>query len=98
MTKHTFKVTTRTTVGRAVKKLRSQGITPANIFGKQLESLSIQFSTKDFLKLRRQIGESSLIYMQVDGEKTDRPVIVREVTVHPVTSHLLHVAFNQVSL
>lgn len=98
MTKHTLIAQPRTITGRAVKKLRVQGLVPANIFSKSIDSQNIQLSPRDFVRLRREIGESTLIYLEVAGEKTDRPVIVREVTTHPVTDQLLHIAFNQVSL
>jgi len=98
MTKHIFKVAQRKTTGRAVKKLRAANLIPANVFGKNQKSLNIEFPAKEFILLRREVGESSLIYLSVEGEKEERPVIVREVNLHPVTGQILHVSFNQVSL
>src|SRR3989344_97735 len=98
MTKHLLKVQPRKTLGRAVKKLRAAGLVPANIFSKLAPSISIQLPVRDFTRLRREVGESTLIYLEVEGEKADRPVIVREVPAHPVTSQILHIVFNQVSL
>lgn len=98
MTKHQLKADNRTVSGRAVKHLRAKGFTPANIFGKKVASLAIQINTKDFSKLFTQVGESTLIYLEVAGEKESRPVLVREVMNHPVTGLCLHVSFNQVDL
>lgn len=98
MTKHTFSVEPRTIVGRKVKQLRKTGLVPAGIFGKTITSQNIQLKSKDFLKLIKTIGESSLIYLQVKGDNTEKPVLVRELTSDPVSGELLHVSFNQVSL
>ncbi len=98
MTKHTFATEPRTVVGRKVKTLRSKGLVPASIYGKSSSSLNIQLPAKAFTKLRQQIGESALIYLTVTGSTDEHPVIVREVVSHPVTSQLLHVSFNEVSL
>jgi len=98
MTKHTFSVEPRTIVGRKVKQLRKTGLVPAGIFGKTITSQNIQLKSKDFLKLIKTIGESSLIYLQVKGDNTEKPVLVRELTSDPVSDELLHVSFNQVSL
>lgn len=96
--KHTLSATPRTTKGRKVKLLRQQGQTPANIFGKSVESTNVQVDSKEFEKLFKIVGESTLVYLDVKGEKEARPVLVREVTIHPVTGHMLHIDFNQVSL
>lgn len=98
MIKHTLAVQPRTTTGRQVKRLRAQGTTPANIFGKKIPSVAIQLNTKTFSKLRREVGESTLLYMQVEGEKDERPVLVRDIVFHPVSQEILHISFNQVNL
>jgi len=98
MSKHTLSADIRKLTGRKVKSIRRQGLTPANIFGKNIKSQSLQISTPEFLKLRKETGESTLIYLDITGEKEPRPVMVHEVTVDPVTDHVLHVDFHQVDL
>ncbi len=98
MTKHILSAHKRTTIGRKVKNLRSKGLIPANIFGTDIKSVSIQFPSIDFSKLYKQVGESTLIYLQVEGEKDPRPVMVHEVLRGPVSSLVLHVDFHQVNL
>lgn len=97
MTKHTFPVEPRQMTGRKVKSLRKQGVVPGSIFGKNLESKNIQLNEKAFSKLRSTVGESALLYL-VTPDKSEHPVIVRDVASHPVTGQLQHVSFNQVSL
>ncbi|KKU64574.1 MAG: 50S ribosomal protein L25 [Candidatus Amesbacteria bacterium GW2011_GWA1_47_16] len=96
--KHTLNAKQREIAGRAVKKLRAGGIVPANLFGKNTPSVNLQLDAKTFAKLYNQVGESALIYLQIDKEKTDRPVFVKDVLRHPVTGQLLHVGFYQVDL
>jgi len=98
MAKHTLAAEPRVLKGREVKKLRSQNIVPANVFGRKVDSVNIQVSAKDFSKLFREVGESTLIYLEIKGEKEPRPVLVSEVTKHPVSGQLLHVAYHQVDL
>ena len=97
-TKHTLKAQPRKIIGRKIKSLRAQGFIPANVFGKDLKSHSLQIKAVDFNKLYKEVGESTLIYLEVAGEKENRPVMVHERAVHPVTDLVLHVDFHQVNL
>lgn len=96
--KHNFTVAPRQLLGRRVKKLRRENLTPANLFGKNLPSLNLQVDTKKFLDLHREVGESTLVYLTLENETSPRPVFIRAVTFHPVTHQLLHVDFHQVNL
>ena len=98
MDKHIIPVQARTITGRGVKQLRAAGLVPAHIFGKNLESISIQLNSKDFSKLFKKVGESALFYLQLEDNKSEHPVLVKEVMVHPVSGQLLHISFYQVDL
>lgn len=94
----TLKVTPRTISGRAVKTLRRQGIVPGNLFGGKIKSQAIQLPLDSFLKIFAEVGETSIINLTVEGEKTARPVLVSAVQIHPVTDLPLHVDFHEVDL
>ncbi len=98
MEKIIFKVAPRSLTGRKVKSLRRDNLLPANVFGKNLASLNIQVDAKEFSRLYKQVGESSLIYLQIEKDKADHPVFISQLTRHPVTGQILHVAFHQVDL
>lgn len=98
MTKHVLVCQPRKITGRKVKTLRRQGIIPANLFGKNQKSVDLQVDHKQFQTAFTKVGESSLLYLQVEGEKETRPVFVSQVTPHPVTDQVLHVVFRQVDL
>ncbi|MBU0708360.1 50S ribosomal protein L25 [Patescibacteria group bacterium] len=93
-----LKAEKRGILGSKIKKLRKQGILPANIYGSGLESLTIQLSVDEFLKTFKEAGETELIYLQVKGEKEKRPVLIRHIQAHPVTNQILHTDFLQVDL
>lgn len=91
-------VTKRNIHGRAVKTLRAQGLIPANIFGKGVTSLSVQVNKDLFSKAFDQAGETGIVYLTVDGEKVERPVLITNTHIHPVTDDVLHIDFHQVDL
>jgi large subunit ribosomal protein L25 len=88
----------RTETGRKVKKLRKQGIIPANIFGSKIKSLSISVKLDDFKKIYKLAGESSLLEMTVEGETKPRPAIIADIQVSPLDKFILHIDFRQVDL
>jgi large subunit ribosomal protein L25 len=97
MTKNILKAQKRTITGRKVKKLRKEGILPSSVYGKGVSSLSIQVNSKDFLKLKKEVGESGLIYLDLDSNE-EKPVLIANFQVHPVSELPVHVDFLQVNL
>jgi large subunit ribosomal protein L25 len=82
----------------AVKKLRPQGFTPAVVY-KGKNSTSIKVLTKDFLDvINTKAGENVVINLEVEGKKTGRTVIIKEIQYHPVREDILHIDFNEISL
>jgi len=94
----TYQVQTRTTTGKAVKKLRREGILPASIYGRGVESVAVQLPYLQARDMMNAHGTNSLVNLQVEGEATTRPVVVREVDQDPVSRKLWHVDFLQVDL
>lgn len=82
--------------GRKVKTLRSQGVVPANIFGKKIKSQAVQVLLKDFQEIYKEVGTTGIIELQLGSEK--RPVLVHEVQLNPKTDEVLHIDFHQVDL
>jgi large subunit ribosomal protein L25 len=88
----------RHVLGKKVKALRRQGITPANVYGNKVESQAVQVDTKMVFQTLRQLGRNSILSLRVEGERTRRPVMVRDIQRHSVTDELLHLDFYQISL
>jgi large subunit ribosomal protein L25 len=96
MTKLQLKAEKRKVVGRKVKTLRAKGMLPGNIYGKDVESVSIQINSKEFRDTFKKAGETSIVEISLGTET--RPVLISEVQVHPATDEVLHVDFRQVNL
>ncbi len=90
--------TTREILGKKVRFLRRQGITPTHLFGHNVESVALQCDTAQLKRVLAQTGRTRLISLKVDEAKKPRNVVIREVQREPRTSELLHVDFYQVSM
>lgn len=94
----TYQVQQRTTTGKSVKKLRREGILPASIYGRGVDSVAVQLpylQARDMMNLH---GTNSLVNVQVEGESSTRPVMVKKVAQDPVSRVLWHIDFLQVDL
>jgi len=98
MQKFILKADKRTVLGSKVKQLRRTGVIPANLFGKTIESQAIQVNGVEFNRVYKEAGETSLIYVKVEGEDKERPTLVTSVHFNPITGDKLHVDFHQVNL
>ena len=85
----------RTAFGKKLGALRRQGITPIHVYGRGIESLSLQVDTADLLHTLARVGRTNPFTVRVDG--TEHFVMVREVQLHPVTERILHLDLLQVS-
>ncbi len=88
----------RTVSGRRVATLRRGGTIPAVLYGHRVEPSALQLSRRTFERLYQRAGRARLVQMQVAGERSRRPVLIREVQVDPRSALILHVDFFQVDL
>ncbi len=90
-----IKVFKREILGKKVKKLRKKGFIPGEVYGHNVENLHVSVPYKDFTKLYKEIGESTIINLVMeDNQKI--PVIITEVQKNPLTNEILSVDFKQV--
>lgn len=94
----TYAAEPRTTLGKSVAALRRGGVLPANIYGRGVESTSVQIATRDAQLLLKEHGLNALVNLQVAGEAAPRTVVVRNTHRHPVNQQLQHVDFLQVDV
>lgn len=92
----TLKAGKREILGRKVKKLRWEGILPANVYGKKVKSQALQVAIGDFKKIFASVGETGLVDLKTNGQT--RPVLIHNVQLDPVTDEPLHADFLQVDL
>jgi len=88
----------RKILGKKVKKLRKEGVLPANLYGRKVKSQALQLNLVNFQKAYKGAGETGLVNLKVDKEKEARPVLIHNVQLHPVSSQFLHADFHQVAL
>jgi large subunit ribosomal protein L25 len=90
-----LKATHREVTGKKTRFLRRQGVTPAHLYGHDVESLTLQCDTDELHRLIARAGKTRLIDLEIDSEKA-RSVFVREIQKDAVAQQLLHVDFYQV--
>ncbi len=86
----------RDVLGKKVSHLRKQGMTPAHLFGHELESQALQCKTAELMKILMHAGTTRLVSLKVEGDKESRSVFVREIQRDVMSRELLHVDFYQV--
>src|SRR3989344_7671467 len=96
MKRENLKFDKRTITGKKVKKLRREGILPANIYGKEFKSTSVQVPVKDFLKVFSEVHETGLVDLAYDSQTL--PVLIHNVQIDPRTQTPLHADFFKVNL
>lgn len=96
MKREKLTVEKRTVLGKKVKKLRREGVLPANIYGKEVKSMAVQVMAKEFEAVFREAGETGLVDLHINGEV--KPVLIHNVQVEPLSRQPLHADFYQVNL
>ncbi|MBN2547663.1 MAG: 50S ribosomal protein L25 [Anaerolineales bacterium] len=86
----------RTVVGKQVRALRRIGIIPAVIYGHGIDPLTISLNYKEANTILSGISSSQLLVVEIEGKK--HITLVRQKQRDPVTSILLHVDFQEVSM
>ena len=89
-------VKTRKVLGKKVKALRKGGVFPAILYGAKTKPINLEVDLKEFEKIFKEAGESSLISLEVEGKKT--PVLVHQIQRDPLTYQFIHVDFYQPDL
>ncbi|MDU5535270.1 MAG: 50S ribosomal protein L25 [Anaerococcus sp.] len=78
-----------------VNKLRAEELIPAVIYAKGEENLNVQVTSRDFDKVLRQAGTSTIITLEIDGENKD--VLIKDYQTHPYKNQYLHVDFQAIN-
>lgn len=87
----------RQVVGKKVKQLRRQGILPATVYGKGVGPFAVQLEARTFQDLYRKSGRSTLIDLDIPGQKAIS-AFIHSIQRHPVSRQIIHVDFLAVDL
>jgi len=95
-----LKAERRTATGRsAARKLKARGAVPAIIYGAKDKPQPLQLAARDIhAMLSHASGENILVELEIDGEKSNRLALVKEIQHSPVGSDVLHIDFHAVSM
>ncbi len=96
MKRETLSAEKRVVLGKKVKKLRREGILPANVYGQSHKSIAIQIPIKDFSPVFKKAGETGLV--DLSFEKETLPVLIHSVQREPRSQVVIHVDFLVVNL
>jgi len=91
----------RKDLGKRAKSLRKKGILPGVLYGPKIKTATpLEINLKEFEKIYKDTGESSLISLEVDpltgsGQAKKFLVLIHELARHPLTEKPIHVDFYQ---
>ena len=86
----------RTVLGKKVKRLRREGLTPANLVEPLKASVAIQVAESELAGLVRHGGSGHLVDLVWCDET--QPVLMDQVEIDAITNRLLHATFRRVDL
>lgn len=90
-----LKASPRTEMGKAARRLRKDGIVPANMYERGQTSVAISAPFTEVTKIYRQAGKHHPVELEIDGKK--HLVMIKDVDVDPVKGNIRHVAFHAVN-
>lgn len=96
--RRTLSASPRTVLGKKVRRLRREGLLPANVYGRGIASTAIQLEGRAFRRVIRQAGVRSMFELAIEGEGEPRHVLVRGLDREGGTGDPIHVDFYQVDL
>jgi len=91
-----LQVQKREIFGKKVKALRKQGFIPAELYGHGVENIHLSVPAKDFLKIFKEVGESTIINLSLENKKL--PVLIHDVAVDPINDQIIHIDFYQIKM
>lgn len=93
-----LKAQLREVVGKKVKKLREQKMTPGSVYGPtQKLTKNIVLNTKELRDLYLKVGYSALFDLEIEGEKSIK-VLFKEVQIDYLKRKILHAAIYAVDM
>ena len=81
-----------------VKALKGEERLFGVLYGFKIKNVSLDLNYKEFEKIYKEAGESSLISLKIEGEGNPYKVLIHEIQRDPVSDNFIHVDFYQPSL
>lgn len=91
-----LKAKSRSELGRRANALRKSGFLPAVVYGEGVSSQSISVPIKEFEKVYREAGESTLVSLDVDGKIFN--ILIHDLAFDPIKGSPIHADFYAVRM
>ncbi|MBU3934497.1 50S ribosomal protein L25 [Patescibacteria group bacterium] len=89
---------TRKDFGKKTKSLKRTGKIPAIVYGDGVKNIPLEVDYEEFKRVFDHTGESSLVSLEIEGEKKERPVLIHEIQRDHLSGKFIHIDFYQASL
>lgn len=94
---HQLKAKIREVTGKKVKKLRSEGLIPAVLYGHDIKPAVLTVVKSEFEKVFKEAGTASLVDLEIEN-KAPVKVITHEPQLDPVRDEPIHIDFYKVRM
>jgi large subunit ribosomal protein L25 len=94
-------VRSRDAVGKsAVRKMRADGLVPAVLYGKEVESTPLAIDEHVLSRFLYKHGQSTLVSLVTDagGQGEEKLAIIKDIQYHPVTGRVSHLDFYGIQI
>jgi large subunit ribosomal protein L25 len=94
-------VRSRDAVGKsAVRKMRADGLVPAVLYGKEVESTPLAIDEHVLSRFLYKYGQSTLVSLVSDagGQGEEKLAIIKDIQYHPVTGRVSHLDFYGIQI
>jgi len=92
----TFAIQAAKRVG-AVKAVRAAGYIPAVLYGPHIETLNISIPQRHFEKMYKDVNDSTLIDITIDGGELMK-ALIQDVQYEPVKGGMYHIDFRHITM
>jgi large subunit ribosomal protein L25 len=84
----------------AIKKLRKEGLIPAELYGHKVENLHLAVNNKEFNNIFKLAGENTIINLLIEDlhKKEEIPVLIHDVQKNYLTNDIVHIDFYQIRM
>lgn len=86
--------------GKKTASLKKRGLIPAELYGHGLANLHLAVVAKDFLKVFKKAGESTLVKLKIENEKENNEfnVLIHDFQKNYLTDEFSHIDFYSVKM
>jgi len=85
----------RKDVKNKTKGLKEKELIPAILYGPKIKNLNLELDLKEFEKVYKEAGESSLVSLNIEGQKEKFLVLIYDIQSNPLTEKPIHVDLYQ---